>query len=889
MAWDKSKPADDGLLVNAPAEIRANLTAIELGTDTDLQITNAKCSSSMALPDSKLAQITTANKVSGPALTNLANIPSGAGSIPVANLGNAVAISGNENVAGIKTFDSFPILPSTDPTTDYQMATKKYVDDVAVAIEDIGSTDIDQESSIQIDSDNLCAYFNGSIAYLTIPASSDLNLIADSSNDFTIDFYVKHSDHVGTEIYIGQWEDADNRWQLVHVHGTGISFSATSGGNTIIQSTSGGEIEDTDFHHIALCKKGSKFGIYKDYVQICYVDDSSTDTFTGTINVGRDGDGTDYFQGNIEELRIAKNNLFDASPNVGLTDTITYIASSIGSSWRGVFDGSSSNISIPDHSDWNFIGDNSSDYTIDWKAQLTKLGTNDVMWTQTDGTNNLQLQIHQANNGVQYQCNIGGNILICSTADNGFISDLLEHHYALVINGTGTTKDVGLYIDGVQRGYTQDDSIGTIAGDFYIGGTGTYIANMKLDEFRVQNSNAFSATPNVGLTDTITVPTAKHAADANTHLLLHLDNDVVDSGNTGHTVTNNGITFERTTLDYSARFNSVGKSYLATPAHATAFNCCNSLSDNWTIECRVKLDDPVNDTYNFMLTCDDNIGNHAWYLEHIKGAYGWRFWCVDDHVRVGLAEGSVSAVAGQEYHIAACKVADEWGLYVDGVQIAYYKQTITANLSGYPCQLGRHQDYYSDCSVDEVRIIKRNVYNATPNAGMTDTITPVTTELVSDAYTYLLMHMDNNALDSGYIGHTFTNNNNVTFDTNDGDIKLLMHFNNNVDDNSPSNQVVTNNNVTFASTVTALTKDVIYKAKYDGKAYVRGSRVNNTYCDASVYIGDTAASIALIAHGRVYTTIGSTFAYTVGCTIKKGEFWKPYAVGACSPYFVPFK
>lgn len=40
---------------------------------------------------------------------------------------SAVATTGNETIAGVKTFSSSPIVPT--PTTDYQSATKKYVDD----------------------------------------------------------------------------------------------------------------------------------------------------------------------------------------------------------------------------------------------------------------------------------------------------------------------------------------------------------------------------------------------------------------------------------------------------------------------------------------------------------------------------------------------------------------------------------------------------------------------------------------------------------------------------------------------------------------------------------------------------------------------------------------
>lgn len=40
-----------------------------------------------------------------------------------------VATTGNETIAGVKTFSSFPVTPSSAPTTDYQVTNKKYVDD----------------------------------------------------------------------------------------------------------------------------------------------------------------------------------------------------------------------------------------------------------------------------------------------------------------------------------------------------------------------------------------------------------------------------------------------------------------------------------------------------------------------------------------------------------------------------------------------------------------------------------------------------------------------------------------------------------------------------------------------------------------------------------------
>ena len=53
MAWNELKPENDGLLINAPGEIRDNWAAIELGTDASLLHTNAKVSASANIECSK--------------------------------------------------------------------------------------------------------------------------------------------------------------------------------------------------------------------------------------------------------------------------------------------------------------------------------------------------------------------------------------------------------------------------------------------------------------------------------------------------------------------------------------------------------------------------------------------------------------------------------------------------------------------------------------------------------------------------------------------------------------------------------------------------------------------------------------------------------------------
>lgn len=61
---------------------------------------------------------------------------------------NAVLLTGNQTIAGTKTFSSFPVTPSSAPTANYQAANKKYVDDkVASTSIGVGQTWRDMRSS----------------------------------------------------------------------------------------------------------------------------------------------------------------------------------------------------------------------------------------------------------------------------------------------------------------------------------------------------------------------------------------------------------------------------------------------------------------------------------------------------------------------------------------------------------------------------------------------------------------------------------------------------------------------------------------------------------------------------------------------------------------------
>jgi hypothetical protein len=98
-----SKLSLNNSIVNADISTSAAIVYSKLSLGSSLltgdikdgEIVNADINASAAIVDTKLAQITTASKVSGASVTSLSSIPSGAGQVPVANLGTGTGSSSN--------------------------------------------------------------------------------------------------------------------------------------------------------------------------------------------------------------------------------------------------------------------------------------------------------------------------------------------------------------------------------------------------------------------------------------------------------------------------------------------------------------------------------------------------------------------------------------------------------------------------------------------------------------------------------------------------------------------------------------------------------------------------------------------------------------------------
>ena len=154
------------------------------------------------------------------------------------------------------------------------------------------------------------------VVYVDDHANWDIDAI------YSVDYWIKHGDHNGTEAHIGQAEDADNEWYIEHIDGTGLRFGMKGAGITDWTMT-GTEITDKYWHHVLLVRVTNDWGLYLDGVQTAYKGSPDTDTYAGLLRTGTTHNSTNDFYGWMDEIRIYMGNPFGAAPVVGLTDTIT--------------------------------------------------------------------------------------------------------------------------------------------------------------------------------------------------------------------------------------------------------------------------------------------------------------------------------------------------------------------------------------------------------------------------------------------------------------------------------------------------------------------------------------------------------------------------------------
>jgi hypothetical protein len=167
-------------------------------------------------------------------------------------------------------------------------------------------------------------FLDGNSDYLSIPDSSDWDIFATTTEEWTIDTWVRRASSDATHKIIQQTDATqDNTWLIQFSSGNPIVFTLRAGGSTVI-SLVGPVLSTNTWHHIALVKKADEYGFYVNGTQVAYIQNTSTINLTEPLYIGRNpANEVHYFDGYIDELRIQKSNYFNASPNSEESDTIT--------------------------------------------------------------------------------------------------------------------------------------------------------------------------------------------------------------------------------------------------------------------------------------------------------------------------------------------------------------------------------------------------------------------------------------------------------------------------------------------------------------------------------------------------------------------------------------
>jgi hypothetical protein len=173
---------------------------------------------------------------------------------------------------------------------------------------------------------------DGTGDYLSVSA----NNLTEINGNYTIDFWVKQGALGATEGYMAGDSGSNQCWGFWGA--STLKFELRTSGVTRFEMSGGSISDTTTWHHIAMCKVGSDWGIYLDGTQVAYVSNSSNFPTDSTLTIGRAREYTSlyYLTGNMDEVRICKSNVFNATPNSGKTDTITVPTSEYSSDGLGL-------------------------------------------------------------------------------------------------------------------------------------------------------------------------------------------------------------------------------------------------------------------------------------------------------------------------------------------------------------------------------------------------------------------------------------------------------------------------------------------------------------------------------------------------------------------------
>lgn len=236
-------------------------------------------------------------------------------------------------------------------------------------------------------------------------------------------------------------------------------------------------------------------------------------------------------------------------------------------------------LEMPDHADWDIAANNTDNKT--WELFVKISGYHIFYWREAQifyqrQDDNNYMKLRNSTSAVPdyrllFEIVIGGvqKIALDAPYINELVGSEQWHHIAIIKVG----NQYGLYLDGQQVAYDTNNDVLTLAGTFVFGNKfDGFVGNM--DNIRFSNSNIYNVSPNVGLTDSLIVPTEifpvnnmmlisepQTADSVPTEARLIIFEEDVDAItlNTdlkGYVSRDNGVTFTQVTLENEGSYVS---------------------------------------------------------------------------------------------------------------------------------------------------------------------------------------------------------------------------------------------------------------------------------------------------------------------------------------------
>jgi len=611
-------------------------------------------------------------------------------------------------------------------------------------------------------------YFDGTGDYLTLQDYTNLEL---TNSDFTIELWIKSnsSTQYATLVSRSDASFASGMWTLMVNHTNATAgdiawYMADYSNSTPLVLTTGVNVTDDAWHHIALVRNGSTFTIYVDGVSRGTGTSSATiaDRAAG-ISIGRDQFYTRYYIGYIRDIRIVNGTAVYTSAFTSPTEPLTAIANTSllacslpyfadgstnshtitvagntstkrfgpydylsyekadygGSVWYG---GAGNSTYVAASSDFNMPGD------FTWEAWIypTTAQTNGTIlsiwasisngygfWYTTDWTS--------GNFGslTMYYGNYGSNESATSVRDLKITLNAW-HHVAISRSGSS----LKMFINGKEgtrsnygaNGLSWSDTrnFNNSSYNIYTNGSpgGGYDgANMYVSDARMTVGTAWYTADFTPPTEPLT------ATNSNVQFLSYTNKNDIWDESSGNLLTKGGNatssnTQRKFTTSSAMYFDGGGDSILVNNGDEIA----DFKSDDFTIEFWLYMvDTGVNTAIGWRSA--GGAASTNWVIMYVDGL---RFSVSDGSSYVVLNLGDAVLSSGQWYHTAVTRNGNTFTMWIDGSSVGTATSSSAIASTSRPLYIGYDPDTNANAMngyIQDVRITKglaRYTSNFTP-------------------------------------------------------------------------------------------------------------------------------------------------------------------------------